>query len=319
MAQLNFGNMKENSSTFSGNNVGFFTLKNDGDSAVVRFMYDDIASLEASSVSVHDITVNQKRRKISCLREPEEAFEKCPLCASGNPVKQKFFIRLVQYVLNPTTGQIEAQPKIWERHVSYAFKLRDYLNEYGPLSQVLFKITRKGAAGSTDTDYNIMFLYNPEVYNETNYPIPLDAFKDHKILGGLVMQKTFDEVSTFVTTKEFPAPAPQTPNNIPTAQTPAPQPVPNAIPTGAVVQPTSTAQHYYQPTHTAPTPTAAPAYTAPTTAAAPAPASYGAPSAPVQPQAQAAPTYSGQPNQSAYGGQPAIQRPVRSYNQEEVN
>ena len=310
MAQLNFGNMQENNNTFN-NSVGFFSLKNDGDSAVVRFMYDDIASLEASSFSVHDVVVNQKHRKVSCLREPEEPFNKCPLCASGNAAKQKFFIHLVQYVLNPTTGQIEAQPKIWERSVSYAFKLRDFLNEYGPLSQVLFKITRKGAAGSTDTDYNIMFLYNPEVYNEVNYPILLDAFKDHKILGGLVMQKTFDEVNTFITTGEFPATAPQTPNNIPTTQATAPQPVPNAIPTGVVSQPTPATQSYYQPAYTAPAPvdTVQPAVAPAPTPTPVAPTPYETPVA--QTPHQAAPVYNSQP---AYGGQPAIQRPVRSYN-----
>ena len=84
MAQVSFdvaSTMQENNTQYS-NSVEFFTLANDGDEAIVRFMYDDVSQFNI--MTVHSIQVGGKWRKVNCIREPQESTDICPLCASGN-------------------------------------------------------------------------------------------------------------------------------------------------------------------------------------------------------------------------------------------
>ena len=200
MAQITFNTINSNSTNTFNNNVGFFSLKNDGDVATVRFMHDTTDSFEL--LTTHDETVNGKYRKINCIRNPQEPFENCPLCAKGEKVSQRIFIHLVQYVQDET-GRIVGLPKIWERPASYAYKLKNLIDEYGNLSNYVFKIKRNGAKGSRETSYDIMFC-NPAMYDESNYPKIPDAFDNYKVLGGIVMDKNFQELLEFVNTGNFP-------------------------------------------------------------------------------------------------------------------
>lgn len=199
MAQINFDLIASgnNSTNFS---VDFFSLKNDGDVATVRFMHDTTDSFEL--LTTHDITFNGKYRKVNCIRNPQEPFENCPLCAKGEKVSQRIFIHLIQYIQDEA-GRIIGLPKIWERPASYAYKLKNLMDEYGNLSNYVFKIKRNGAKGSRDTSYDIMFC-NPAMYDETKYPKIDNAFDNYKVLGGIVMDKSFEEILEFVNTGSFP-------------------------------------------------------------------------------------------------------------------
>lgn len=204
MAQVNFNSIQlnENRAPINSNNVEFFSLKNDGDTALVRFMHDDVFSFEL--YTVHNITTKEgKFRKINCLRNPEDPFDKCPLCEAGERVQQRFFIHLIQYVQDET-GRIVGLPKVWERSATYAHKLKSLMDEYGPLSDCIFKIKRNGVAGSRDTSYDIMFC-NPAAYNLEQYPKNFEAFSNYKALGGIVMDKNFGEIITYLETGDFPA------------------------------------------------------------------------------------------------------------------
>lgn len=200
MAQIDFNSINQGGGNYD-NNIGFFSLKNDGDEAIVRFMQDDISDFEL--LTVHEIELNGKKRKINCIREPQDGFDKCPICARGESVRQRFFIHLIQYVFDPNTGAVIAQPKIWERSAQYAFTLKGFIDEYGPLSNCIFKIKRQGAAGSKDTSYMILpcdsSRYDPNVYVKDE-----NAFRDYKVLGSFVLNKTFDEINTYYATGNFP-------------------------------------------------------------------------------------------------------------------
>lgn len=201
MAQMSFNSIQTNESgPVSSTNVGFFSLKNDGDVAVVRFMHDDVSSFEL--YTVHNISKDGRYRKVNCLREPEESFDKCPLCAAGERVQQRFFIHLVQYVQNEN-GQIVGIPKVWERSATYAHKLKSLMDEYGPLSDCVFKIKRHGVANARDTSYDILFC-NPASYDSEQFPKNFKAFANFKVLGGIVLDKSFDELLTYTTTGAFP-------------------------------------------------------------------------------------------------------------------
>ena len=199
MAQINFNNI-QNSDNVSNNNVSFFQLKNDGDEALVRFAHSTVESFEL--LTTHDISLNGKFRKVNCIRNPQEPLENCPLCAKGQKISQRIFIHLIQYVQDET-GKIIALPKIWDRPITYAYKLKSLIDEYGPLTESVFKIKRRGAAGSRETSYDILFC-NPAMYDNSMYVKDFKAFETYKALGSIVLDKTFNDLLTFATTGNFP-------------------------------------------------------------------------------------------------------------------
>ena len=147
MAQVNFETaqqIEESRPRGGSGSFEFFNLKNDGDQAVVRFMYTDLSDFDI--FTVHNVTINGKYRKVSCIRDPHDATEACPLCASGNSISNRFYIKMLEYRVNGQ-GQVEIHPVVWDRSMSYASKLKSMLEEYGPLEDCLFKVKRNGAAG----------------------------------------------------------------------------------------------------------------------------------------------------------------------------
>lgn len=199
MAKINFDQISnDNSGSFD---VGFFSLKNDGDEAVVRIMHDDTSSFDL--VTTHPIQIGNKYRRVNCIRDPYDPMDNCPLCKSGAKIQQRFYIHLLQYVKDEN-GNIIPQAKIWERSASYAVTIKNLIDEYGPLSDCIFKIRRSGEAGSMNTTYSIMFG-NPQVYRPEFYPKDESLFKDYSVVGSAVMDKTFEELAEFIATGEFPA------------------------------------------------------------------------------------------------------------------
>ena len=201
MAQIKFEDIKETSNTQNTSNVGFFSLKNDGDEAIVRIMHDNTDSFDI--VSTHQIEVNGKFRRVNCCRSPYDPVDNCPLCAAGNASQQRFYIHLIQYVVNEN-NQVVPQLKVWERPISFANTIKNLIVTYGPLSGMIFKIKRSGAPKARDTSYNIMYM-PPQQFPENIYPNIIDAFKGYTALGHMVLDKTPQELVAFITTGSFPA------------------------------------------------------------------------------------------------------------------
>ena len=202
MGQISFEDASRVMNTYNGDgpSVGFFTLKNDGDEAIVRFMHDNTSSFDI--VAVHPVNVDGKYRKVNCIRDARDPLDKCPLCNAGVKIENRFYIHLIQYDKDQQ-GNIVPSAKIWDRSLQYATQLATMINEYGPLSECVFKIKRNGAAGSMDTTYNIMYA-NPQVYRPELYPKREDLFEGYKTIGTIVMDKNYDELSTFIATGKFP-------------------------------------------------------------------------------------------------------------------
>lgn len=202
MAQVSFETAQkmEDNRPQGGSSFNFFALKNDGDEAIVRIMHNDTSSFDI--YSCHSVKVGSRYRKVNCIRGPEDSIQACPLCASGNSLSNRIFIHMIQYTVDQQ-GQLNAQPVIWERSMQYASRLKSMLDEYGPLSECLFKIKRNGAAQSMDTTYDIFFC-SPKTYPNESYPAIPDAFKDVKLLGGVVLDKSFEELNTYLATGDFP-------------------------------------------------------------------------------------------------------------------
>ena len=202
MAQITFNNIETGNQQNNQNlpTMGFFFLKNDQDEALVRIMHDNVESFDI--LTVHNVTVGGKQRKVNCIRDPHEPLDRCPLCAAGNPVQQRLYIHLLCYTRDEN-GNIVAHPQIWERTGSYAVTLKNLIDNYGPLSDYLFKIKRNGKPGDTGTTYDIMYA-NPKVYVPELYPKDTSAFVNYSALGYPVLNKKYEELEAYLATGDFP-------------------------------------------------------------------------------------------------------------------
>lgn len=198
MAKISF---EEAQSSVNNNStgIGFFSLADDGDEAVVRILHDSTDSFDI--VTVHDIQVGDKRRKIDCIRSLRDSLDKCPFCNAGMKTSQRFYIHLLEYQKDES-GNIVVLPRIWERSTQYATTIKNLMDEYGPLSESIFKIRRNGAKGDLHTTYSIMFG-NPNVYKEEFYPKDTSAFDEYSVVGNVVSSKTADEMNYYLTHGSF--------------------------------------------------------------------------------------------------------------------
>ena len=185
------------------NSVGFFGLKDDGEESIVRFFVNDINDIDI--LTLHDVNVNGKYTKISCNRESlNDNPNACALCAAGQKMSQKAFIKMLSYSKLPT-GEVVAKPCVWERGTNYAVKLREYLNNYGPLSDIICKVVRHGAKGDLKTTYEIIPNLNKSIYPDTTYVKDFSAFENYHVIGTIVKEKTNEEMVTYLQTGQFPA------------------------------------------------------------------------------------------------------------------
>lgn len=183
-----------------GFKVGFLSLKNDGDEAIVRIMHDNVDSFDM--VTTHQATIDGRMRRVGCLRSPSDPLSECPFCEAGKPVQTRLYVHLIQYVRNDQ-GQIVPLAKVWERPASFARTLAGLIEEYGPLSNSVFKIKRSGAAGSTATTYSVLYG-NPVLYPAETYPKKDDAFAGYCATGHAVLNKSAAELSTLLGGKGTP-------------------------------------------------------------------------------------------------------------------
>lgn len=193
MAKINWNEFQERAAANEerqGSRVGFFALKNDGDKAVVRIMHDSPDDFDM--LAIHRLAVEGQRfgRAVSCLRGPKDPIDMCPACAAGEKVNLRLYIHLIEYVKDEN-GQVVAVPKIWERSMSYAKTLADYISEYGPLSDMLFTIKRSGAKGSMETTYTVLPA-NEKIYPQDVYYKDDSLFADYSVLGTAVADKDYE-------------------------------------------------------------------------------------------------------------------------------
>ena len=210
MGQISYGDVPVTQRSGGGTKVGFFSLKNDGDEAIVRIMHDDPSTFDICAI--HPYQVNGKFRNINCIRDPREEVEKCPLCEAGVRLQYKIFIHLIEYDKDER-GNIIPTPKVWERSMAYADQLKDYIIEYGPLSDMIFKIKRSGKAGSQNTTYTILPA-NASVYRPDLYPKDTSLFDGYTAIGNAIyntdyngMQRLLSDDSTQYTPRVSPVTA----------------------------------------------------------------------------------------------------------------
>ena len=186
-----------------GPRVGFFSLKDDGDEAVVRFCYSDPSEFEV--YTVHPVTIDGKFRTVNCINDLRLGVHSCPLCATGVQLQQKFYIRLIEYTRDEN-GNIVPMPRVWVRPTSYLQILTNLFTEYGPLCDSVFKVKRSGARGDMQTTYSIMFG-NPSIYNDQLYVKDFSAFDGYTPLGSAILDKDETELSALAADMGLEVPA----------------------------------------------------------------------------------------------------------------
>ena len=181
--------------------AGFFQLKDEGDKAKVRVMYETVDDIVGDSV--HEVPVldeygepvmgkNGRPRKqyVNCLREYNDSKEVCPFCRDGKYVTVKLFI--------PVYNLDENKVQIWERGKTYFKRMTRIASRYDNIVSQVFEIERSGKKGDQQTEYFIEPVGKADDTTLADLP-PLT-----EILGNHVLNKTADDMEYYLTEGHFP-------------------------------------------------------------------------------------------------------------------
>ncbi len=164
--------------------TGWFSLKNDGDSAVVRLLHKGETGVEEGTgeptydfpiYEVHKLDVDGSGRERTVLCKGEN----CEICRSGNKPILRMFLQL----LNTEIKDKEEQLQLWERGLVDIKQMIGLAAEYGDLTKRNIKIVRSGAKGSLKTTYQ----YFPKDPSEMDVPEP------QSVVGSLILDLDRDE------------------------------------------------------------------------------------------------------------------------------
>lgn len=167
------------------NNIEFFNLNHDGDSAIVRILNTTVDEIEVKGV--HFIDLQGKKKAVACLGEGN-----CPLCDVNQPVS-RLCVHLWDYTDN--------KEKIWNRTPNQNFlnSLNEVVDSWGDLCDSVLKITREG---------DNFPKYSITVLNPNKYPFPEDAItKDNineKVSYRLATYRSAEELEEYVRTGFLP-------------------------------------------------------------------------------------------------------------------
>ena len=190
MARFSFDDVENYQQSNSNSKVGFFKLANDKDIATIRLLYNSADDIEG--FSVHEVEVNGKKRYVNCIRTYRDPIDDCPLCKSGNACKAKLFI--------PLYNEDEQQSQIWERGPKFFSKVSSVCSRYSksPIVSQIFEVERNGKPKETSTDYNFYRTDDPADDKR------IEDFDMPKILGGLVIDATADDMEYYLDNGQFP-------------------------------------------------------------------------------------------------------------------
>lgn len=128
---------------------GLFLLQNDGDYADVVFMYSGVNDVMVAD-GVHYILSSDYTGYVHCCGSG------CPACARNIRLQTRLFIPLY-IVASSATTCTPGDVAFFDRSTRFEAQLQqDVFSKYPDPSQIIFRITRNGAAGSMDTRYSIV-------------------------------------------------------------------------------------------------------------------------------------------------------------------
>lgn len=158
--------------------TGWFQLKDDGDSAVVRLLHKGETGTDPTTgepeydfpiFEVHKLDVDGSGRDRTVLCKGEG----CELCRAGNKPSLRMFLQMV----NLDEKDKEKQVQLWERGLTDIKQMIGLTSEYGDLTKRNIKIVRSGSKGSLKTTYQ----YFPKDPSEMEVP------EAQKLVGSLIL------------------------------------------------------------------------------------------------------------------------------------
>ena len=167
--------VKENSKVRG--NVGYFKLVDDGDEALVRFVYDDPKELVMAHV--HDEPVgNNKHRRVLCLRNgARDDMTKCPLCARGDKFFAKVYLKLVDSDFEAKLYNMLEKDLIAKKEFLESFEDKNFtMNCVKVKDQMFYCVLEHNLKFSKlYSDYAISKVFNSKSINEqklfVTYPL----------------------------------------------------------------------------------------------------------------------------------------------------
>lgn len=171
--------------------AGYFSLKNDKDVARVRFLYDSIDDVEG--YAVHEVTVDDKKRYVNCLRSYNEPIDTCPFCAAKKHQTVKLFI--------PLYNVDEDRVQVWERGKKFFAKISSICSRYASKDSLVshvFEIERNGKKGETTTTYEI---YEVDRDNTTMDDLP----EASDPIGSIILDKSAEDMEYYLQEGQFPS------------------------------------------------------------------------------------------------------------------
>ena len=170
------------------NSGSFFQLKNDKDTAKVRFLYGTMDDVQG--YAVHRVPVGDGERYVNCLRKYNDPVDMCPFCRAQYKVVPKLFVKLY----NEDTKEVQ----IWERGKTFFDKLSGIAMRYNPMHETIFEIVRNGKPKDMQTKYDIWPTNDKSDFSMDNIEMP-------EPLGTIILDKTADEMNVYLETGEFPS------------------------------------------------------------------------------------------------------------------
>lgn len=162
------------------NQISYFNLNKDGDSAVVRLLHTSVKTIERTFV--HTVNIDGKKRTVKCCGDG------CPLCGvSKSSPFDRIFIHLIDYS--------DGAEKVWSRTPVILNQLSELEASWGDLSALVLKITR---VGNEFPKYTLMMM-PPQ-----NFP-PVDkSIVDKNIAYRFYMHRSIEELNRFLSTGVMP-------------------------------------------------------------------------------------------------------------------
>lgn len=149
MSRIGINEIGKYEQTGGGDIPYFNALKDDKDTAIVRFMYqheEEIDVFAVHSVPVVNHEGKEFNRAVGCLAPSGQP---CPLCNGGYYRQIKIYIHML----------VNGEYAIWERGKTMVPKITGLFPRYGRGENGLwgreFEIQRNGAKGDTKTSYEI--------------------------------------------------------------------------------------------------------------------------------------------------------------------
>ena len=190
-------NAKNDLEKYAPDQTGYFSLKDDGDSCRVRFLYESLDDVEGYCVHrVKDKYGNFKY--VNCIRDYNDPLDVCPCCSSTEDADRKTITKF----WIPLYKVDEHEAVLWDRGKAFYKQLATLMVEKGgaPFCGHVFTIERHGKAGDMETSYELI----DEGVDETVLDDILEEIENIPTPeGSLLMDFDYDTMKKVIETRSF--------------------------------------------------------------------------------------------------------------------